>query len=125
MTTDTVFNKNILIFGDDETYQRALARTLSRAQYAVQTTSQWNHVERLLDEQAIALLIYDMRKPYRGGLETLKRIVATSEEARVLVLTTFMEKSLTEQIKTMGAFDCLTKPAKRTTILDAVLRAMH
>ena len=118
-------NKSILIFGDDETYQQALATTLTRAQYAVQTTSQWNFVKRQLDEHAIAVLIYDMRKPYRGGLDTLQRLLATQKQARVLVLTTFMEKSLTEKIKSMGAFDCLTKPAKREIILDAVLRAMH
>ncbi len=69
------------------------------------------------------VVLLDLTMPGIGGIETLKRLKQTAPEAKVIVVTADIQARIIEEIRSVGAFDILRKPADAGMIRDAIERA--
>ena len=120
-----IHTEKILIVDDDDTYRRSLSKVFEKAGFNVSVAVNALNAFELLTQNQYALVLVDVPKPYQGGLEMLQTLLSKCGASRVIVLTTFGEKSLLEQVSAKGVSECLIKPLKRNDILDAVDRTLH
>lgn len=122
--TDRNHAHKILIVASDRNYRRSLFRVLANAKYNVYMAQTLVEAFEFMSQMSFAVILFDMIKPYEGGLSDLKSLMAASGAARVIVLSSFNEKGLRNSLATMGLADFLVKPSKKTSILQAVENAL-
>lgn len=65
----------------------------------------------------------DLSMPGIGGMEALRRLKDLAPAARVIIVTADAQSRTLEEIRAVGAFDVLRKPADPGMIRDALERA--
>jgi len=83
----------------------------------------------LLKEEAFDLVLLDLHMPGIGGLETLKRIRASEDEAvrglPVFILTADASATAVEESQSLGADGLLVKPIQPTDIYDILSKHLR
>jgi len=78
----------------------------------------------LVEEGFLPEVVFlDLTMPGIGGMETLRRLKSSSPEARVIVVTADFQPDTLEEIRCLGAFDILRKPADPGLVRGALDRA--
>lgn len=100
----------ILIIDDEPAQVQALAGFLKKKGFAVEKANAGQDALKIIEKQAIDLVITDFKMPDIDGIEVLKRAKAINPEIDVIVMTAFGSiESATEAMRA-GAIDYLTKP---------------
>jgi DNA-binding NtrC family response regulator len=68
------------------------------------------HIYRLLDSQAVDVVLLDLKLPSAGGLEALHKIKQRRPDAEVVVVTGLRYRTAAAQAMKNGAYDYVTKP---------------
>ncbi len=100
-----------IVVADDETRQReTLARALRASGHTVVTAAGGVEAVAAIREQAVDLVLTDLRMPDLSGLEVVRQVKALQPEVAVVVVTAF--GSVADAVTAMkaGAADYLTKP---------------
>lgn len=118
--------KRILII-DDEPDMLVLLRKIitERTPYEVVTTPNPLELEKILEEQAIDLVITDWRMPGRDGLEVLAEVHRRVPALPVILISAFGTTDTAAQAWKQGAFDYLDKPFHRDRLLEAVKKGLE
>ncbi|MCZ6884962.1 MAG: sigma 54-interacting transcriptional regulator, partial [Alphaproteobacteria bacterium] len=100
----------VLIIEDEETLARNILRYLERAGYEARVANDGKSGLRLFESFKPDVVLLDLRLPDLDGVEILKRIRATDETIKVLMMTA--HGTVVNAVKAMkaGAHDYLTKP---------------
>lgn len=117
----------ILIVDDDPSFRESLAETLAGAGWAVHEATDPTAARRLLARHQPDLVILDLRLGADDGMNLLRHW-KEDEETRsipVIVLTGYASSQNTIEAMQLGAFEHLTKPVTRETLLDTVRRALR
>ncbi len=113
---------------DDEQRQRSILKTiLSEEGYRVYEASTGEEALKILKERAPDLVLTDLKMPEMDGLQLLKKIreAGGNQPPEVLIMTAYGTiASAVEAIKN-GAFDYLTKPLDRETLLIKIRQALQ
>jgi DNA-binding NtrC family response regulator len=119
--------KEILVV-DDEPKQRAILKTiLTEEGYRVYEASNGKEALKLIKERPPELVLTDLKMPDMDGIQLLKSIkeLGITPEPEVLLMTAYGTiPSAVEAIKN-GAFDYLTKPLDRDTLLVKIRQALE
>jgi len=100
-----------LVIVDDERMVREACRDAARAQgFNVLLADSAEHAYRLLDSQAVDVVLLDLKSPGVGGLEVLQRIRQRRPDAEVIVVTGCATVQSAVQAMKYGAYDYVTKP---------------
>jgi DNA-binding NtrC family response regulator len=118
MHTETRFNSFVprtssltLLVVDDENSTRDICKEVaSGAGYRVLTATSTDEALRILDQQAIDIVVTDLQVPQIGGIELLKQVRAGNPECAVIMLTPFGTITTAIEATKLGATDYLTKP---------------
>ncbi|MCR4411248.1 MAG: response regulator [Thermoguttaceae bacterium] len=76
-------------------------------------------VERFRELRPDAVTL-DLVMPRRGGIETLREMLAIDPTARVVVVSALEQKSILRQAFQIGAADFLVKPFDRKTLVQTL-----
>jgi glucose-1-phosphate adenylyltransferase len=76
-----------------------------------------------IPKHKIDILITDLRLPGMDGIELLKRAKTASPDIEVILITGFGTVEIAVEALKEGAYDFLTKPAKKAQLLRCVERA--
>lgn len=114
----------ILIVDDDPVFRRSLFRVLSGAGYNVFTAANIPEALEFLSQLDFSLVLMDMPKPYQGGIDELRTLLASIGNANIIVVSTFSERKLQQKVLKMGAKGFLVKPVRKAAILEAVSKAL-
>jgi len=117
--------KKILIVDRDLTFRRSLFKVLFREGYSVFTAANLTEALEFLSQVRFSLILMDMYRPHEGGLERLERLLRAARGTRIIVMTTFSEATIQDEVCEMGADRVLVKPLKREAILEAVLEMIQ
>ncbi len=120
ITSDT----KILIADDDDSLRRVLEFQLQEAGYSVLTAENGSVAFELFSNNEVACLITDWQMPQMSGLELLRRTNALNSEIPVVVITAFGDVETAVEAMRSGAFDFITKPFNRESILQTVEKAL-
>jgi two-component system NtrC family response regulator len=107
MATDKI---SILAVDDDANIQGVLERRLTRAGYHCVTASSADQAAQLLQGEAFALVLLDIRMPGKSGMEFLPEIIDRYPQTGVVMVTGVADTATAEKAMREGALDYVTKP---------------
>ncbi len=115
----------ILLADDDASLREVLAYHLRQAGYETVAARDGRDALSKLGAGNFDLLLTDVRMPGMDGSALLQEVRARQPDLPVVLLTAFGTINDAVEAMRAGAFDYLTKPVDRETLLRAVQRALH
>jgi len=112
----------LLLVDDEVRILSALRRVLRREGYRLLTAETPEQALRILDEQAVDVIVTDQKMPGMSGLQLLAEAARRRPEARRLLITGWTEEVPREQIEALGIRAMIPKPWDDAE-LKATLRA--
>ena len=112
----------ILVVEDDANLREAVCDTLELAGQAVVSAGGGEEALRLLDAQAVALVVSDVRMMPMDGITLLKEIRSRFPHLPVVLMTAFAEVDRAVEAMRSGACDFLLKPFEPKALLEHVAR---
>ncbi len=117
-------NATILLVDDDDSLRRVLEFQLTEAGFQVSIAENGKQALEIFASETIDCLITDWRMPQMSGAELLKRVSAINSETPIIVITAFGDVEIAVEAMQNGAFDFITKPFDRDSILLTVKKAL-
>jgi DNA-binding NarL/FixJ family response regulator len=115
-----------VLIADDEALMRSGLRMILEAQANIEVVGEADdgaEAIRLAKEFAADLVLMDIRMPGMDGLEATRRLLASQDPARVLILTTFdLDEYVYEALKA-GASGFILKTAPADELVRAIRSA--
>src|ERR1700720_4094348 len=100
-----------LVIVDDERAVRDVCREVAQSLgFTTIVAESAEHTYRLLESQAIDVVLLDLKLPGAGGLEALRKIKQRRPDAGVVVVTGYATVQSAVQAMKNGAYDYVTKP---------------
>ncbi|MBZ5724697.1 MAG: sigma-54 dependent transcriptional regulator [Acidobacteriia bacterium] len=118
-------HRSILVVDDDESLRRITQLQLEEAGYDALTAANGNDALALIEEEAPALVISDLKMPGLSGLDLLRKVRESYPQTAVLMVTAFGTVQTAVQAMKAGAYDYLTKPIDFEELVLVVNRAME
>lgn len=112
----------ILVVEDDTHLREAVCDTLELAGQAVISAAGGEEALRLLEMQAVALVVSDVRMMPMDGIVLLKEIRSRFPHLPVVLMTAFAEVDRAVEAMRSGACDFLLKPFEPKALLEHVAR---
>ncbi|MEO8373080.1 MAG: response regulator, partial [Candidatus Solibacter sp.] len=103
-------HKNVLVVDDDESLRRITQMQLEEAGYAAVTAANGDEALRMIEEDAPALVITDLKMPGISGLELLRKVREQYPQTAVVLVTAFGTVQTAVAAMKAGAYDYITKP---------------
>ena len=122
-----MFHARLLLVDDEEDMLAGLQRTLERniAGLEVVTTSRPSQALRLMAEQSFDLALLDVMMPEMNGIALLEKLRQKDPELSVVMMTAFASIDLAVDAIKKGAYDFITKPFEKDTILRVINKGLE
>ena len=116
----------ILVVDDEPNMLRLLKTILmDKTGYEVTTTNNPLEVSRLLQEQAYDLVVTDLKMPLVDGIDLIGIVKNIEATMPIIVITAYGTIETAEEAIQKGAYDFITKPFRKDTILITIKRALE
>ena len=110
----------ILLVEDDERVRKILRIHLGKAGHELIEAENGQVGWDLFSGDQFDFILCDIRMPRINGIELVKKIRETSKEIPVIMLSGFMDSTMVEDAINAGANDFLSKPVKKSDILEQI-----
>ncbi|TVQ91918.1 MAG: sigma-54-dependent Fis family transcriptional regulator [Deltaproteobacteria bacterium] len=117
--------QTILVVDDDPSNRVTLERLLRREGYDVSHAESGRQAMENLREQAVDLVLTDLKMPGMSGLDLLKAVRAVDPEVEVVVMTAYGTVETAVEAMKEGAYDFVAKPLKRIELVTTVRKALE
>jgi DNA-binding NtrC family response regulator len=116
-----------LLVVDDEPNMLRLLRTIlmDKTGYEVTTTNNPLEVSKLLQEKPYDLVVTDLKMPLVDGLDLIDIIKKIDPQLPIIIITAYGTMETAEEAVQKGAYDFITKPFRKETILITIKRALE
>ena len=118
-------SKKILVVVDEEIDRRVIRLHLEREGWVGIEAVDGGEALGILEKESIALVLYDIKMPGMDGITFLTRIKEKGITIPVIMLLRFVDMETVTQVLRQGAFDVLTKPIQRESLIFAVNRGVE
>jgi len=120
-----VGGERILIVEDDDLMRELMTKILAGEHYHIFQASSGEEALKLLQEQAIDLVLTDLRLTGMNGLQLLTEVRSFDQEIVVIVMTAYASVETAVEAMRKGAYDYLTKPFINDEIRVMLRRALN
>jgi DNA-binding NtrC family response regulator len=112
---------------DDEPDMLTLIKMIIEgySDHQVTTTNNPMEVAELLTKKRFDLIITDLKMPGMDGMELLELAKKCDKDVLTLMVTAFGSLESAEEAVAKGAFDYISKPFRKETLLIAIDKAMR
>jgi DNA-binding NtrC family response regulator len=118
--------ERILVVDDEPNMLRLLKTILmDRTGYEVTTTNNPLEVSKLLQEDHYDLVVTDLKMPLVDGIDLIGIIRKIDAMMPIIVITAYGTIETAEEAIQKGAYDFITKPFRKETILITIKRALE
>jgi len=116
-----------LLVVDDEPNMLRLLKTIlmDKTGYEVVTTNNPLEVNKLLQEAPFDLVITDLKMPLVDGIDLVDIIKKINPGLPIIIITAYGTIETAEEAIQKGAYDFITKPFRKETILITIKRALE
>lgn len=115
----------ILLVDDEIAHLKTLEKLFAKEGYEVLSAEGGTSALEILRQEPVNLVITDLMMPDLGGMELLKLIKTIRPECEVILMTAFGTVERAVQGMKEGAYDFITKPIKRATIVKSAAQALE
>jgi DNA-binding NtrC family response regulator len=116
----------ILVVDDEPNMLRLLKTILmDKTGYEVTTTNNPLEVSKLLQEDHYDLLVTDLKMPLVDGIDLIGIVKNIDPTIPIIVITAYGTIETAEEAIQKGAYDFITKPFRKETILITIKRALE
>lgn len=115
----------ILLVDDEVAHLKTLERVFTKEGYNVLTAEGGEEALDIIREQSVQLVITDLMMPDFDGIDLLKLVKTLRPESETILMTAFGTVERAVQGMKEGAYDFITKPIKRATILKSARQALE
>jgi len=115
---------NILVVDDEKAARKSLADILRLEGYDVNAVEDGPSALKLLKEQAVDLMLLDIRMPGTDGIEVMQQATEISPDTQIIMLTAHGSMESAIESLRYGAHDYLIKPSTPQEILSSVAGAL-
>ncbi len=116
--------QTVLVVDDEANILEALQKVLTKEGFEVRTAGNGRQALEVLRKQPVRVMITDLRMPGMTGDDLLKAAKAITPEVEVIVMTAYGTVENAVEAMKLGAYDFVSKPLKRATVVAAVRKAM-
>lgn len=117
-------NQRVLVVDDEAKMRRLLEIMLKQMGYDVLQAGNGRQALDLLREEAVDLIITDLRMPELDGMDLLRELNAQNSEVPVIVVTAYGTVDSAVQTMKYGACDYIVRPFELEAVEAAVTRAL-
>jgi DNA-binding NtrC family response regulator len=118
--------ERILVVDDEPNMLRLLKTILmDKTGYEVTTTNNPLEVSKLLQEGHYDLLVTDLKMPLVDGIDLIGIVKNIDAVMPIIVITAYGTIETAEEAIQKGAYDFITKPFRKETILITIKRALE
>ncbi len=112
---------------DDEPNMLRLLRTIlmDKTGYEVSTTNNPLEVSKLLQEKSFDVVVTDLKMPLVDGMDLIDIVKKIDEKLPIIIITAYGTLETAEEAVQKGAYDFITKPFRKETILITIKRALE
>ena len=114
----------VLVVDDESGIRDLLAKTLSLADYEVDTTPDGTSALDRVRAHSYDLLIADLKMPGMDGLTLIRQAKRIKPELAVLIITGYSSESNAIEAVNLGVAGYLTKPFRVPQVLSAAAKAL-
>lgn len=100
----------MLIVDDEEDVRALLRRFFTKKNYEVRTAETAEEAMRILDSEAVDIVLLDIELPGMSGLVALRQVQAHWPDMPVVMISGQGEEGLARETLKAGAFDYVVKP---------------
>ncbi len=115
-------SKKILICDDEEGIRESLKLILGDHYDLIVTDSSEQCLECLKNDNAVGLVLLDIKMPKVNGLECLKAVKENHPNLNVVIVTGYKSVETASEATSLGASGYIVKPFKSDEILATVKR---
>jgi DNA-binding NtrC family response regulator len=116
----------ILVVDDEPNMLRLLKTILmDKTGYEVTTTNNPLEVSKLLQEKPYDLVVTDLKMPLVDGMDLIDIIKKIDSQLPIVIITAYGTLETAEEAVQKGAYDFITKPFRKETILITIKRALE
>jgi two-component system response regulator HydG len=125
MTTDTAPAPTVLVVDDDAANLDSVVRIFQKEGLRVLAAESGERALELVRQEPVAVVVTDLMMPGMSGTDLLKAVHALAPEVEVVLMTAYgtVEKAVAAMKE--GAYDFLTKPLKRHSLVKSVGKALE
>ena len=118
--------ERILVVDDEPNMLRLLKTILmDKTGYEVTTTNNPLEVAKMLQEAHYDLVITDLKMPLVDGIDLIGIVKTIDATMPIIVITAYGTIETAEEAIQKGAYDFITKPFRKETILITIKRALE
>lgn len=118
--------ERILVVDDEPNMLRLLKTILmDKTGYEVTTTNNPLEVSKMLQEDHFDLVITDLKMPLVDGIDLIGIVKGIDVTMPIIVITAYGTIETAEEAIQKGAYDFITKPFRKETILITIKRALE
>jgi two-component system response regulator HydG len=114
-----------LLVDDDERLRKAAGKVLTAEGYSVVIAASGREALEVLKQEAVALVVSDLRLPDLDGIALLKQARELLPEAEVVMITGYGSIEKAVEAMQLGAYDFLQKPLDSAALLKTVAKALE
>jgi CheY-like chemotaxis protein len=116
----------LLVVDDEPAVRDVAGNMLSLGGYEVLPAASGEEALALYQEHQheIALVLLDLGMPGMGGKRCLAEIRRLDPDAKVLIASGYLQYGLTDELESLGATGMVSKPYRRSELLQAVRETM-
>jgi len=118
------FEHTILVADDEEKIRKVLKINLKN-KYRVILAQNGSEAIEYLKNEAVHLVLTDLRMPEQGGLDLLQYVQQYHKHIPVIIVTAFGSVENSVQAMKMGAYDYILKPIKIAELQRLIEKALH
>ena len=116
----------ILVVDDEPNMLRLLKTILmDKTGYEVTTTNNPLEVSKLLQDSHYDLVVTDLKMPLVDGIDLIGIVKNIDAAMPIIVITAYGTIETAEEAIQKGAYDFITKPFRKETILITIKRALE
>jgi len=118
--------ERILVVDDEPNMLRLLKTILmDKTGYEVTTTNNPLEVSKLLQDGHYDLVVTDLKMPLVDGIDLIGIVKNIDATMPIIVITAYGTIETAEEAIQKGAYDFITKPFRKETILITIKRALE
>ena len=118
--------ERILVVDDEPNMLRLLKTILmDKTGYEVTTTNNPLEVSKLLQDSHYDLVVTDLKMPLVDGIDLIGIVKNIDAAMPIIVITAYGTIETAEEAIQKGAYDFITKPFRKETILITIKRALE